>query len=325
MTIAANKTWEEEVLTPADLNDEFTHYRNLIKNNKDMIIGDEAEGTGYAGHDHEGENGVQLGTDALEDLAVSGDKIANSTITSGKLSAELNQFMYMREQRAPFTWSSVTAILIGGARYLHLGTTDQIVYWSEELTLNFTGLGNSDWYYIYLDDSAIVAADTNELTADEIIYSTTEPAWSDEKLGWYNGSDRCIFAVLTNGSGEILAFYHDGDSVLYDLYIADLDQVDISSIAWTTVTITIPSFCRKAEVTFRYDNSNGTIEIMQWRTKGSASVGHRAIGVSTTDDVVHNTCTIIVNSDLQIEVMDSDVTNNKAYCFTDGWFFPIGM
>ena len=58
-----------------------------------------------------------------------------------------------------------------------------------------------DFHYIYIDDA-------NSIYADPIIIdSTTEPAWSNSKLGWYNGNDRCIGVVWSpSGSATIMEY-----------------------------------------------------------------------------------------------------------------------
>jgi len=55
-----------------------------------------------------------------------------------------------------------------------------------------------DFHYIYIDDSASDYPDPN------IIDSTTEPTWTDTKMGWYNGDDRCIGVVWSPASTATL-------------------------------------------------------------------------------------------------------------------------
>ena len=58
-----------------------------------------------------------------------------------------------------------------------------------------------DWHYVYIDDSA------SSYPTPIIIDSTTEPSWSDAKLGWYNGDDRCIGVIWSpTDSATILEF-----------------------------------------------------------------------------------------------------------------------
>jgi hypothetical protein len=60
-----------------------------------------------------------------------------------------------------------------------------------------------DFVYIYIDDSA------SSYPTPTIIGSTTEPAWSDSNLGWYNGDDRCIGVVWVNSYGNIEEFQNN--------------------------------------------------------------------------------------------------------------------
>jgi hypothetical protein len=58
-----------------------------------------------------------------------------------------------------------------------------------------------DFHYIYIDDANSVYPDPC------IIDSTTEPSWSDSKLGFYNGDDRCIGVIWSpDGSATITQF-----------------------------------------------------------------------------------------------------------------------
>lgn len=145
-------------------------------------------------------------------------------------------------------YSSTTAITITGGMWAHLGTTNQHVYCASQLTFTLgpagsnnssSNLGASEIHYIYIDDSAVVAAGSAVLSNTEILNSTTAPTWSHSKVGWYNGSDRCIGAVLTNASSEIISFYISGDNLYhYDTLITeravaaaatDAEAIDLSS------------------------------------------------------------------------------------------------
>lgn len=117
------------------------------------------------------------------------------------------------------SYSSSTAINIGGGMWALTGTTNRHVTLSAQTTFTLgsagsnsssTDLGASQIHYIYLDDSAIEAADSNALTASEFINTTTAPSYNHAKAGWYNGNDRCIGAVLTDSSNAIVEFYIKG-------------------------------------------------------------------------------------------------------------------
>ena len=112
-------------------------------------------------------------------------------------------------------YSSTSAITISGGMWALTGTTNRHVYTNSQITFTCgplgsngasSALGANEVTYIYIDDSAVTLAGTNLLTAVQFLNSTTVPAFSHSKAGWYNGLDRCIGAVLTNASSNILDF-----------------------------------------------------------------------------------------------------------------------
>jgi hypothetical protein len=70
-------------------------------------------------------------------------------------------------------------------------------YWEVLTTTqhDMTGLtAGEDFHYIYVDDA-------NSVYPDPVfIDRVTEPIWTDSKLGWYNGNDRCIGVVWSPDS-----------------------------------------------------------------------------------------------------------------------------
>jgi hypothetical protein len=77
-------------------------------------------------------------------------------------------------------------------------------YWeiTSPIDHNMTSLASGeDWHYIYIDDVNSV------YPTPTIKDCTTEPTWSDSKLGWYNGYDRCIGVVWSpSGSSTMTEF-----------------------------------------------------------------------------------------------------------------------
>ena len=73
---------------------------------------------------------------------------------------------------------------------------------SSETAVDLTSVlpAGEDFVYIYIDHSA------SSYPTPVIIGSTTEPVFSDTKIGWYNGDDRCIGVVWVNQSGIIPEF-----------------------------------------------------------------------------------------------------------------------
>jgi len=111
-----------------------------------------------------------------------------------------------------FQWGTTTTIILNsGFRYLHEGTTTQMVY-GEDVTYTKSGTTADTWYYLYLDDSAIVTSGSAVITASQLTESTTAPTFNSTKQTWYNGNDRCIFAWRNDGSGNIWPFINENTS-----------------------------------------------------------------------------------------------------------------
>ena len=78
---------------------------------------------------------------------------------------------------------------------------------SSSTDVNLSGVlpAEEDFLYIYIDDSA------SSYPTPTIIGSTTEPAWSDSNIGWYNGDDRCIGVVWCDTYGNIVWFQNNSN------------------------------------------------------------------------------------------------------------------
>ena len=223
-------------------------------------------------------------------------------------------------KRAQFVWKDADEVYMNAGAYYHNGTVNQVVYWNSQLTFQFQNLAASDWSYLYLDDSAIVTAGTNLLTASEFVDSTTEPTWSDAKHGWYNGEDKCIFAVLTDGSGNILEFFHDGDMVVFEDDIQDFGWTEADT--FVDVTLSIPKFTQKAMVTFAviYVDANTTL---RWRVDGASGSGyHYVCEIANGEDQDYNASNVITSTSQIIEISFGIDTGNQASVRTNGWYFP---
>jgi hypothetical protein len=272
------------------------------------------------------------GGDGVFPLALFGldedDFASNSAIrapSQQSVTPYVSRYFDLVERKSTFIYKDTDEIYLNAGQYFHYGTTEQLLKWSSQLTYAFASLAVSDWSYLYLDDSAIVTADTNIITASELTDSTTPPTWSDSKQGWYNGEDRCIFAVLTNGSSEILEFWYSNGLVLYGAPIRDLTAVDIDT-AWVDVPLTLPALgdSLKGLVIFR-GNENGGGDAVYWRKNGSSADGHTIffIQVDVADPV--NTIDVIVDSANTIEVKMATTGASTLTADTAGWYLPIGM
>lgn len=226
-------------------------------------------------------------------------------------------------ERPKFIYKDADEVYLNAGSYHHDGTKEQCVSWNSQLTVQLTGAAASTWYYLYIDDSAIVTAGSNLLTASEFIFSSTAPTWSDAKHGWYNGQDRCIFAALTDGSNNILEFFHNGERCLFADQIIEIQAWDVDT-AWLDRILTAPSFTTQIEATLRSRGLTGALPY--WRTKGQAgTVGHLygVAGANSQDS--WNNVSVITDSNQTIQFKYSLSDASTLDVFTEGWYFPEGM
>ncbi len=224
-------------------------------------------------------------------------------------------------QRPKFTWTNANTIVIGpGAYHTFDGTNHRIVYWISDLSYTVVTNGAPDWVYIYIDESAVdtlvVNAGSALLTATQFVDAATEPAWSAAKGGWYNGSDRCIFAGYSVAN-DIVEFFHDGDTVYFADAIVNEAADDIENVFEDIGALIIPKFSTIAIASFLV-----TALTWQWRTNGqSGATGHEIIA-----DGQDRGATIEVMTDTSqlIEVKASASDASTLACKTEGWKFPVG-
>lgn len=241
--------------------------------------------------------------------------------------------------RASFESSTDTAFKINPGAYHHSGTTEQVVYWNSQLTFTAGSVGSNgssndldagafDIQYIYLDDSAIVTQASPLLDADCFLNSDTAPTWSVTKHGWYNGSDRCIFAVTVDATDDLLLFYHaGGDYVQYDAPIEDQAATADIDDTLTDVALSIPSLG---------DNAQAIVEIVgvyaaavnggdiYWRKNGGTAT--KAIGNITGNNTPSiSIIRVTVDSTQKIEIALETAGNCTLAVHTEGFFLPRGM
>jgi hypothetical protein len=239
-------------------------------------------------------------------------------------------------QRSKFSYVDADTITIGPGVYFHDGTARQTVFWDADITFDL-GSGGSNAasddidagaqavHYIYLDDSAIVTQASPELDADCFLNTdVTAPTWSDAKHGWYNGSDRCIFAVLTNASNQVVKFFHDGgEFVCYADPITDRAAAALSN-TWTDLTLSIPAFCTVAEI-YHQANYVDANAYSQWRTNGDTTGTHTGAYIDTSPDQAVAHMKVVTDSSQIIEIRFSAAGNNSLVVNTQGWYIPTGM
>lgn len=292
-----------------------------------------------------GPPGTALGADALNALQ---EEICNvieqsgltlktaATETRTQLWEALVSLGFNRnEHRARFIFinsSPFDKIYIDPGRYLLCGDTTRTVYWDSRLCYTFDSdipLTADQYYYLYLDDSAIASTGVNLITANELIDSTTPPIWSDSKHGWYNSNDRCIFAVKTSsGDKDILEFYHDGGTLMEFTEQIGLEYQAALSTTWQDVTLKLPAFVSMGHVVFRSTYVDAEV-YLEYRPKGAStavSLGPREVGysaVGATQSI--QTVPTLTDSSQRIQIVHSAATTNTATVQTCGWYFPVGM
>jgi hypothetical protein len=241
--------------------------------------------------------------------------------------------------RAAFAYSDTDTITIGGGSYFHDGTTRQTVLWDAALTFDLgsggtnalsDNLGANEIHYIYLDDSAIVTKGGPELDNTCFLNDTTGPTWSHSKHGWYgNTVDRCIFAVNTNASNQVVEFNHDGGDLVELISQTQMAAAATPSNTYTDVdmaagTPAMPGFATKASVTFKYAYSNAANDLY-YRPNGSSGTGHLVTGLGTTEGEAWVVRSVFTDSAQVIEIKTSSASTNTVTVYYNGYYLPNGM
>ena len=242
--------------------------------------------------------------------------------------------------RSRFRWKDADEIYIGAGSYDHVGSTRQTVYWNSEITFHLESTGSNalsdnfganDWHYIYLDNSAIVTQASVLLDAGCFLNKTTAPAYSATKHGWYNGEDKCIFAVLTDAGSNIKQFHSDGGSLVhFDERETALTNGDIDN-AWvdTSLSSCLPSFCTKAKVSCIVNILTGAGSVtLQHAQNNSVTDGHVLGGGTRVADNIHPTTAgteVYVDSGQSLFLRMDRSGDDTVHLYVDGWYFPNGM
>jgi len=234
------------------------------------------------------------------------------------LSAELLPG-YMK--RSTFTWvTGGTTLTIGGGIYEVNGTLARI---TSSLTTAAHGLtANGVYIYLYIDYSAIPA--TGIIDNTDFLWSLTGPTWSDSKLGWYSGNDRCIFGVYCV-SNLMEEFEHFGNKVIWGDDVSILSGAAISTSFADVTPVKFPTFSTMFPVTVIWVYVDAEVSLI-WRTNGSASAS--GIIVCTIDanlTSVVNQTDIITDASGIIEMMESGASTNTCSMYQLGFYLPEGM
>ena len=222
-------------------------------------------------------------------------------------------------QRSKFAYSDADTITIGPGIYQHSGTVDQLVYWDSTLSFDSTD-ADTHWYYLYIDDSAIVVSGTNALTASELTSSTTAPSWSDAKHGWYNGLDRCIFAYYV-ASGSIKGFIHDGGNYIGHISTSEDDfkqSGNLSDGSAYNADAAIPAFSTFGKFEVRMSDEED-----DWLLVGEERY-YLVYGVTTPRAYILDAHTTSAQKLYMLSVGSIGGTWTH-WARTLGWYFPAGM
>lgn len=231
--------------------------------------------------------------------------------------------------RPKFIYNNATTIRINGAQYM---CKDKYCYWTSQLTTTAIAGAADEIYYLYLDYSAITSG--TEITNSELIWSTTAPTNDSTYRGRYNSDDLCIFAVATDGAGDLREFYHNGcNYVEFDAHIAcdigglgtGLQDVDDTFL---DVTLVAPDWGSNTRIQICvYNDADGADG--QWiyvRRNGSAATAN-IVGNShnQANNETANTFPIYADSNQKIEIAHANAGASKVAVNTVGWYFPGGM
>lgn len=219
--------------------------------------------------------------------------------------------------RSKFVYKDSDQIYVGAGWY---DVNGKVATWSSELTSQLSGASASTWHYLYLDYSAITSL--TAITATELIWSTTSPSYVHTRRGWYNGSDRCIFAVLTNSSSHIRGFQHCGNFVGFADAI-NTWAYSILNASWTDWTLNIPVFSTCANITF-YPYPDGSYQLFYWRTNGQTGTIGRVLGQSSDSFATTSDHQVLTDSSGIIEVK-ADVAARYVTGWTNGFYFDVGI
>lgn len=187
---------------------------------------------------------------------------------------------------------------------------------TSRLEMSFGSLVADTWYYVYAD----VSGSTSSLDATNFTAASGTPSIDYSNMGWYNVNDRCIGAFITDGSGNILPFYTDGNFHEYSDDFIDADTVSPGT-TWTDVILTAPKFATTALATFRAVTFVANA-VVYYRKNGATSGAIVVLGNNTSGRSMVNTRRVTMDSSQTIEFKTSVVGANTYYIYCGGFYIP---
>ncbi|MBW1777093.1 MAG: hypothetical protein JRJ54_05795 [Deltaproteobacteria bacterium] len=233
-------------------------------------------------------------------------------------------------QRPNFEWIDADTIRIGPGGYYLYGKG--WCFWTSYLTFDLGSAGSnpnsdnltaSEWHNIAIDYSTV--SEAGELTAANFINrsdTNVTPAYSPSKGGVYQDTDdRTIFGVLTNGSSQLLEFFHDGGE-----QVNPADHIQEHSggwpNSWSDLTVSAPAFCTKVLLN-AYGSSSAGSSFLYFRVNGQT--GTTGIQVMRTGASMENTVLVFTDSSQIVEYKEAADSSAGGSIYMNGWFFPAGM
>jgi len=136
-------------------------------------------------------------------------------------------------------YKDVDEISLGrGVVHIDNGLIEDYYKISSRITKQLTSLLASTWYYIYIKQTI----SGNEITINEIEYSTSVPEKSLTKLGYYHTTNtgwRCVGFILSNSSNNIHMFSNSANKYNYHPSIADKEWT-LEANNDPVITLTVP-------------------------------------------------------------------------------------
>jgi len=216
--------------------------------------------------------------------------------------------------------------LSSGVIHINDGSNDVLYYSNAQITAQLTGAAASTLYYIYVDPPA----SGQSLLAADIEYSTSAPTWNATYHGYYHPTStdqKCIGAVLTDGSSNITEFIPSGDYVAYADARCDMALTDID-LTWTDVTLKIPGFCNSANITVQtYATNNADLQV---NVRQNGQSGASGFVITTTRATAAATQTagslqVFTDTSQKIEIVHNQNNSDQSRLYTNGWYYPVGI
>jgi hypothetical protein len=232
----------------------------------------------------------------------------NDAIREIKTALQQDSDGYIARQTGCIGWKDADEIYIYSNR---IRIKDKLVKWNSTLTKDVGSPSASTWYYVYVDYSAVTTG--TDVTATEIITSTTAPTWNDTWMCWMNaGFDRCLGCFLTDGSSNVLSFsWNLSSRYVLDVAITELSAQSDTTFTDVDLTSSVPNFGEMEVelITLVTDtnDANGLYPFIYLRKNGSAEtvqvIGLQITdsGVATLDSYSYDTIKLLTDSSQVIE------------------------